>query len=131
MQAVTVFRLDGVLLVIEHGAQAFVKVRDVIAAVEIIVDEYFPVAMNVVGAAIEVTELTYAKRRNASREAADKFGERWRAVIEIDEDETFPGFHANGDKAVLRAIKIFDAFELGHAFERSVQPVVPAMIGTV
>ena len=36
-----------------------------------------------------------------------------------------------GNKSVLRAIEILDAFELGHAFQRTIEAVVPAVIGTM
>ena len=53
MQAVTILIFDGVLLVIEDAAQTFVKMRNVISAVEIIVDVDFPIARDVVGSALE------------------------------------------------------------------------------
>ena len=52
-------------------------------------------------------------------------------VVEIDEDEALPGFDSNGNKSVLRAIEILDAFELGHAFEGTIEAIVPAVIGTM
>ncbi len=64
LQAVTVFVLDGVLLVIEDGIQSFVQMRHVISAVEIVVDKNLPVAMNVVDAAIEVVKFADAERRD-------------------------------------------------------------------
>ena len=74
LQAITVFVLDGVLLVIEDRVQSFMQMRNVIAAVEIVIDEDFPVAMNVVGPAVEVVEFADAERRDALDQAAEKFG---------------------------------------------------------
>src|SRR5580658_1428769 len=81
LQAVTIFVLDGVLLVVEHGIQAFVQMRDVVAAVEVVIDKHFPVAMNVEGSAVEVVQLADAEGRNALDETAEKFGERGCAVL--------------------------------------------------
>src|SRR5438105_13921153 len=44
LQAIPVFILDGVLLVIEHAVEPLVQMRYVVAAVEVIVNEDFPVA---------------------------------------------------------------------------------------
>jgi hypothetical protein len=56
-------------------------------------------------------------------------GAAW--TVEIDEDEALPGFDSNGNEAVLRAIEILDTFELGHAFQRTIKAVVPAVIRTM
>ena len=131
LETVTVFVLDGVLLVIENRVQAFVEMRDVVATVEVVIDENFPVAIDVVGAAVEVVEFADAQGGHAAYQAAEKFGERGGVVVEVDEDETLPGFDSNGDKAVLRAIEIFHAFEFGHTFQGTIEAVVPAVIGTM
>ena len=131
LQAVPVFVLDGVLLVIEDGTQAFVQMRDVVAAVEVVIDEHFPVAVDVVGAAVEVMEFADAERGHAFDQPAEKFGERDRLVVEVDEDEALPGFDPNGDQAILCAVEILHAFELGHAFQGTVEAVVPSVIGTM
>src|SRR5580693_7592864 len=107
------------------------QMRDMIAAIEVVIDENFPVAIDVVGAAVEVMQFADAQRRHAADEAAEEFGERGGAVVEVDEDETLPGFDSNRNKSVLRAIEILDTFEFGHAFERPIQAVVPAVIRTM
>ena len=52
-------------------------------------------------------------------------------VVEVHENETLPSFDANGEQAVLRAVEILHAVELGHAFERAIEAVIPAMIRTM
>ena len=71
------------------------------------------------------------ERGHALDQAAEKFVRAARLVVEVDEDEALPGFDSNGDKAVLRAIEIFDPFELGHALEGAIETVVPAVIRTM
>jgi hypothetical protein len=50
--------------------------RDVVAAVEVVIDEDFPVAIDVVSAAVEIVQFADAERGDALDEAAEKFGER-------------------------------------------------------
>src|SRR5208282_1488847 len=52
-------------------------------------------------------------------------------VVEIDEDEALPGFDTNRDQSVLRAVEILHPLELGHAFQRAVESVIPAVIRTM
>jgi len=51
--------------------------------------------------------------------------------IEIDEDQRLPGIDLDRNQAVVFALEILHAVELGHALERAVEAVVPAMIGTM
>src|ERR1700677_4280275 len=131
LQAITVFVLDGVLLIIENRVKALVQVRNMVATVEEVVDEDFPVAMNVVDSAIEVMQFADAERCNAPDQTSEKLCQRGRTIVEVNEDEAFPGFHSNRNQAVLCAVEIFDAFKLRHAFERSIKAVVPPVIGAM
>jgi predicted amino acid racemase len=90
--------------------------RNVVTAVEKIVDKHLPVAMDVVGSPVKVVELADAERSDALNEAAEKFGERLRVIVQINEDKAFPGFHSDRNEALFRAIEILNSFELGHAF---------------
>ena len=74
LQAGALEIFDGVLGVFDHAAQAFVGVGDVIAAVEIVVDVDFPVAIEGVDAAIEVLELLgELQRGDEFRNGAEEF----------------------------------------------------------
>src|SRR5215469_3658768 len=105
--------------------------RYVVSAVEIVVDEDFPIAMNIVSAAIEVMQLVDAERSDARHDAAKEFMQRGRVRIEIDKDETLPGFNPDRQQAVVRALEVLHALEFRHAFQRSVEAVFPAVIGTL
>ena len=70
LQAVAIFILDGVLLVVENAVQSLVQVGHVVAAVEIVVDKDFPVAGDVVDPAIEVMQLGKPERRAALHQTA-------------------------------------------------------------
>jgi hypothetical protein len=109
--------LDGVFRVLDDAAEAFVGVGNVIAAVEIIVDVNLPVAIQSVGAAIEVVEFfAHLQGRDYFRNLAQEILQRHGVAIEIDEHETFPGVHADGHEAVVGAFEIADTFEFHHAF---------------
>src|SRR6202162_3096098 len=131
LQAITVFVLDGVLLVIENRIQTFVQVRDMVSAIEKVVDEDLPVATDVVCAAVKVMQFSNAQRGNAMREASEKLRERRSVVVEVDEDEALPGFHSNRNQTVLRAAEILDTLELGRPLERTVEAIVPSVVGTM
>src|SRR5579871_3410532 len=105
--------------------------RNVIAAIEVVVDEHLPVAMNVVGAAIEIVQLADAQRRDSLDQASEKFRQRPGMAVEIDEDKTFPGFDANRYQPVLPAIEILHAFELRHAFQGAIESIIPSVIRTM
>jgi len=130
LQAGALEILDGVLCVFDDAAEALVGVGNVITAVEVIVDVDLPVAIQRINAAIEVVKFFgEIEGRDERRNFAEKFSE-WRGfAIEIDEDEIFPGVDADGDKAMVFAIKIADAFKFDHALEHTVVAVGPAMVG--
>ena len=104
-------------------------VGDVIAAVEIVVDVDFPIAIEGVDAAIEVLELLRELQRSDEfGNGAEEFAKWGGLRIEIDENEIFPGVDADRDEAVLRTIEIADALEFDHALEGAVDAVGPAVI---
>src|SRR5580700_5134457 len=104
---------------------------NVITTVEVVIDEDLPVAMNIVGSAIEVVQFADAERCKSLDKTAEKIGERHGVVVEVHEDEALPGFDSNGYQAILCAVEILHTFKLGHAFQGTVEAVVPAVIGTM
>src|ERR1700682_426604 len=131
LQASALEIFDCVLRVLDDAAQFLVGVRDVVAAVEIIVDVDFPIAIERVDAAIEVLQfLRELERRDESWDGAKELAKRRGLRIEVDEDEIFPGFDTDRDESVLRAVEIADTIELDHALKGAVNAVGPAVIGT-
>ena len=105
--------------------------RNVVSAVEVVVDKYFPVAVDVVRPAVKVVQFAHAQRRHSLDQPAKKILE-WESLrIQIHEDKLFPGFRLHRDQPVLPALKIFHAVEFRHALQGPIQTVVPAMIGTM
>src|SRR5579884_3067557 len=105
--------------------------RNVISAIEIVIDKDFPVAVYVIGAAIEKMELADAERRDALYQSAKEFMERLSMSVEVHKNEALPCLYANGKQAVLRTIEILYSFELGHPFERAIEAVLPAVVRTL
>ena len=131
LQAVAIFVFDGVALVVENGLESLVEVGDVVAAVEIVVDEDLPVAGDVIAGAGEVVELAETEGRDAAGERAEEVGQGRGGGIEIDEEELLPDFDVDGDEAILLAVEIFDALKFGRAFERTIEAVIPSVVGAV
>ena len=104
--------------------------RDVVSAVEIVIDEHLPVASHRVHAALEEMQSRKFKRRHPRTSPPRKSSERRSMRIEIDEDELLPRRALNGDQPVLRAIETAHAFKLRCALQRAVESVAPAVIGT-
>src|SRR5579864_3664382 len=102
-----------------------------VSAIQIIVDVYLPVAMNVISSAIEIVELADAERSDALHQATEKLLQRRRLRVEVHKDETLPGFHPDRNQTILRAIKVLHSLELRHAFERSVEAIFPTVVWTL
>jgi hypothetical protein len=101
----------------------------VVAAIEIVVDVDFPVAIERVDTAIEVLEfLSELQRSDDFRNRREEFAERRGLGIEVNQDEIFPSVDADGNQAILRAVEIADSVEFNHTFEGAVDAVSPAMI---
>src|ERR1700744_5386855 len=88
LKTITVFVLDRVLLVVENRIQTFVQVRHVVAAIEIVIDEDLPVAMDVESASIEIVKFADTQRSNPLNQAAEKFGKRSCIIVEVNENKT-------------------------------------------
>src|ERR1700682_3788025 len=130
LQASALEIFDCVLRVLDDAAQFLVRMRDVVAAVEIIVDVDFPIAIERVDAAIEVLQFfRELQRRDEFWNGAEELAKRRGLRIEIGEEGIFPGFGADSDESVLRAVEIADTVEFDHALERAINAVGPAVIG--
>src|SRR5450631_1154066 len=103
----------------------------VISAVEVIIDVDLPVAMYVVAPTVEVVQLADAERCNAHHQSAEKLLQGRGLGVEVHEHKALPGFHADGNQSVLRAIQVLHAIELRHALERAVEAVFPAVVRTL
>ena len=121
--------LDGVLGVFDHTAESFVRMRHVVASIEVVVHVNLPVAIQRVDAAIEILErFGELQRRNEFGDFAQKFPQGSGSPVEIYENEIFPGVHAHRDQAIVGAFEIANSLELDHAFQTAVVAVRPAMI---
>lgn len=103
--------------------------RDVIAAVEVIIDVDFPVAVEVVRATLEKTQRIQPQRSDAFNEAGKKMRKRFHLRMQIHEYKILPSFDSDGDESVLSAIKVADAVKVRCSFERAIDTVGPAVIG--
>src|ERR1700732_3500061 len=105
------------------------RVRNVVAAIQIIIDVHFPVALQSVDAAIEVVQFfCQLQWRDDGWNASKKIGQRTSVRIEIHKYKILPGVHLYGHQAVSRTVEIADAVELNHPFQRTVDPISPPVI---
>ena len=131
LQAVTIFVLDGVLPGHRHGTQPLVNGAR-LSAVEIVIDKDLPVAMNLIGPAVEVEELADAKRDQrvspGRRECL-----QWRGLeSRFHEYESSPSFNSDGNQPVVESDQNFLLPRTrGLPFERSRPTVFPTMVRTL
>src|SRR5664279_3133477 len=128
LQAVPVFVLDGVLLVIEHAVERLVQMRHVVSAIEVVVDKHLPVALQRVHAALEEMQVREVERGDAAYQPAEKVGKRSGLGIEIDEDKLLPRAYLYRNQSVLGAIESANTFELRSAFQCAVESIAPTVI---
>src|SRR5687767_13819944 len=129
LQTMTLAVLDHVLAVIEHAVETFVQVRNVITAVEVVVDKHFPVAVEVVMTALEPMQCAKLQPSDLINEvSAKKAFHGNRAFVKFNENPVFPFPELDWYKAMLRAIKIADARKIRRAFQLTFKRVGPAVI---
>ena len=108
------------------------RVGNVIATVEIVIHVHFPVAIQGVNAAVKIFQfLGEPQRRDKSRNRPEKIPQRRRAPIQVHKYKILPGIDLHGDEAIVLAFEILYAVEFGHAFERTIEAVVPSVIRTM
>src|SRR4051812_31647518 len=75
-------------------------------------------------------QLGNAERRDTFHEATEELVEGRSLGIQVHEDEFFPSIHLDWEQPILLALKTIHSVKFGHTFERSIQAIVPSMIGT-
>src|SRR6266478_12499 len=105
--------------------------RDVIAAIEVVVDVDLPVAGDVVFLAIEEVQFAQAQGLTTSHQATQEITQRLGLKIEIDEYEGLPDLRLHRDQTVIATLEILHTDEFRHSFQGAVQTIVPAMIGAM
>src|SRR5262249_396710 len=90
LQAEALEIFDGVVLERKHAVQAAVQVGNVVAAVEVVVDEDLPVALDDPFAPLGEMERADLQRRELTHQLAEEIVERPRVEVEVEEDELLP-----------------------------------------
>jgi len=102
--------------------------RDVVSAVEIVIDKDFPVAVDVIILVAKYAACSIRGERRAllpprNRQRSGSWSRFTKRIV--------PGVYFHGNEAVVFAFEVLHAIELGHTLEGAVEAVVPAVIGTV
>ena len=93
-----------------------------VSTVKIVVDEDFPVAMDIVSLGGEVVQLAQTQRGGSSYEAAEKILQRSCMRIEIDKDQRLPGIDFHGHKAVVFAFEVLEVESVVGGFKGGQSP---------
>ena len=99
-----------------------------VPAVEIVVHEDLPVALEGPLAPLEEVESREVERPELRHEVAERLGERRAALLEADEHEFLPLGDLDRHEAARRFLEIADAAELGRALELARERVRPAVV---
>src|SRR5262245_37363814 len=105
------------------------KIRHVIAAVEVIIDKDLPVTIERIAPPLRPVEVTQIKPAHSADEiGAEKVFERRTVPIEFDEHPVFPDRGFDWRKTVRRAIEVADAGEIRRPAKFTFERVSPAVI---
>jgi len=120
LQAETLADLDSVVGVIENAVEALMKVRHVVATVEIVIDEDFPVAFEMVQPPLESVKTRSVKGGNRVKSSATRF--------QPDEYPFLPDGNIHRQKAHRPAVEIHNGAHIGCAFQLTFERVGPAVV---
>src|ERR1041384_641298 len=124
---------DRVVSVIEDTVETFVQMRHVITAVQVVVDENFPVAAERVCPALEPMKAGNTQRLELIDEIAEKFFERRdiaRRWFDPGERPLLPNRDLNWEQTICGAIEVADIVEIRRAFQLAFERIRPAVIWT-
>ena len=111
---------DRVVSVIEDTVETFVQMRHVITAVQVVVDENFPVAVERVCPALEPMKAGNTQRLELIDEIAEKFFERRdiaRRWFDPGERPLLLNRDLNWEQTICGAIEVADIVEIRRAFQ--------------
>ncbi len=91
---------DGVVRVVEDAVESLVQVRNVIAAIEVVVNVDFPIAIEGVTPSRVEMEPGQPERRNKGSEVSQEPMKRHRVSCEIYKYEVFPGLDRNRNQPI-------------------------------
>ena len=102
--------------------------RHVVAAVEVVVDEHLPVAVDGIVPARVKRQLVHAVRRQLVGEITQRLFERSRRFIEIDPGPVLPGLHPHRRQAMIQFVESGRVVHARRPLQRTVEPVGPAVV---
>ena len=91
MQTETLAELDDVGAVLENAIEAFVQKGNVVAAVQIVIDENLPITVERIMSSLQPEQIVETKALDAGQQIrAEKSVERGAASVDLDEDPFLP-----------------------------------------
>ena len=105
------------------------QVRHVVAAVEVVVDEHLPVALEGPAPPLHEVEAGQIELGELADEGPEGLLERRAARLETDEHELLPARRLDRHKSVLGLVEAADAGEVRRALQLPGERVRPAVVG--
>ena len=121
--------LDRIPAVLENAVEALVQMRHVVAAIQIVVDEDLPVAVERVLPLLRPDQLVETRWRDAAREiGAEESLERRAAAVDPDEHPLLPQTDLERNQTVRRPVEVAHAGEVGRPCQLALERVRPSVI---
>ena len=106
------------------------NVRNVIAAIEVVVDEHLPVAVERVVPTLHPVQRFEAARREVTREVGSEESAQAADLTFEPDPPTSPPRRSRRARAHATHVEIAHVGEIGCSFQRAVEGVGPSVIGT-
>ena len=121
--------LDRVIAVVEDAVEPLVQMGHVVATVEIVVHEHFPIAVKRVPAPLHPVQISETELLDLGGQAvAEKRRQRPARPANPDKHPLLPGAHVDWHETVRSAIEVAHSSEIGRACEPALERVGPSVI---
>src|SRR5215510_3984770 len=131
LQAESLARFDRVLAVIQNAVESMMKERDVVSAIQVIIDKNFPVAFERVMAPLHPAEVLQMQHLQVCDQIDAEIAWERRAVpIELNKYPVLPDLSLNRQQTICGSIEIANPCEIRCSTKFSLKRVGPTMIGT-
>src|SRR5262245_23356596 len=119
------------MTVVENAVEPLMEMRDVVAAVQIIIYKNFPVAVERISPALHPAEGAKSQFPHSTDQIrAEKVLERRSPPIELHKHPVLPDRRLDRRQTILRTIEVADAGEIRRPAKGAFERVGPAVIRT-
>ena len=131
LQTETLAELDDVGAVLENAIEAFVQRGNVVAAIQIVIDENLPIAVERVMPLLQPEQVVETKALDAGQQIrAEKSVERRAASVDLDEDPFLPQTNLDRNETIHGRVEIAHAGKIRCSFQLALERVRPSVVRT-